>query len=102
MNGQFGLGSIHMTRRIAERIAQDTAFAAFVEECLARYRRHEWGDLLEDEAQENEEAIRTGNDNIFADYKNTDGTRVWIITKWDQSATRVLFPGEYLAGGHEA
>ena len=89
------LGSLYLTRGVADRAAEDAAFAAFVDDCLARYRRNDWGDLCKEDAQQNDEALRTGEDRIFASYKGKNGTKVWIITEWDRSATTVLFPDEY-------
>ena len=88
-------GPWYLTRGVADRISEDGAFAQFVDECLARYMKCDWGDLCEEDASANDAAFRNGDDRILASYKATDGTKLWIITEWDRSATTVLFPDEY-------
>ena len=62
---------------------------------LARHLRGDWGDLCEEDKQENEFSVRNGF-RILSAYKlNGDGQKVWIITEADRSATTILLPDEY-------
>ena len=88
-------GPLYLTRGVADRAREDDAFATFVDDCLKRYLMCDWGDLCREDANANDAAFRNGDDRILASYKAQDGTKLWIITEWDRSATTVLFPDEY-------
>lgn len=60
-------------------------------------RRHvvgDWGDLSEDDKQENELSLREGY-RLLSAYHLESGIKVWVITEADRSATTVLLPSEY-------
>ena len=60
-------------------------------------RRHvggDWGELGSDDLQANREALKHGL-RIFSAYRASDGTKIWVITEADRSATTVLLPEEY-------
>lgn len=61
---------------------------------LARHMCGDWGDLDDHDRAANEHAVPAG-ERILSAYRLGDGTRVWIITEWDRSATTVLLPEEY-------
>ncbi len=61
---------------------------------LARHAAGDWGDLGEDDKMLNDLAV-THDERILSAYTLTDGTRIWIITEGDRSATTVLLPEEY-------
>ncbi len=46
---------------------------------------------------QNDAAVKNGNDRILAAYKNSGpkAWKIWIITEWDRSYTTILFPDEY-------
>mgnify|MGYP007101852816 CR=1 FL=1 len=88
-------GPLYLTRGVADRVSEDGHFFQFVDQCLKRYLMCDWGDLCEEDAKANDAAFRNGDDRILASYKATDGTKLWIITECDRSATTVLFPDEY-------
>jgi hypothetical protein len=48
---------------------------------------------VEDELA-NLQAVREGR-RVFSAYEPRDGTRIWIITEADRSATTILLPEEY-------
>lgn len=54
----------------------------------------DWGDCCPDDWQANEEALREGT-RLFSVYHDRQGTKFWIITEWDRSATTVLLPEDY-------
>ncbi len=63
-------------------------------EYLERHMTGDWGDLCEEDKQANVEAIESGM-RILSAYRLEDGTKIWIITEADRSATTLLLPCEY-------
>ena len=61
---------------------------------LSRHVTGDWGDLSAADKAENELSLREGF-RILSAYSLTDGTRIWIITEADRSATTLLLPDEY-------
>jgi hypothetical protein len=63
-------------------------------ELLHRHMTGDWGDLDEEDKEENVLSVEQGF-RILSAYKLETGTKVWVITEWDRSATTILLPGEY-------
>lgn len=63
-------------------------------EFLARHAAGDWGELCADDRKENDLAREHGS-RIFSAYRLPDGTKIWIITEADRSATTILLPEEY-------
>jgi len=61
---------------------------------LARHSNRDWGELDEEDKIENDCSVEHGF-RIFSAYRLADGTRIWIITEADRSATTILLPEEY-------
>jgi len=61
---------------------------------LNRHVSGDWGDLDAHDKAENEFAVNR-HLRIFSAYVLTDGTKIWIITEADRSATTILLPSEY-------
>ena len=62
---------------------------------IARHMTCDWGDDMDEEDRAvNDRAVRDGG-RILSAYTLLDGTRVWIITAADRSATTLLLPAEY-------
>jgi hypothetical protein len=64
---------------------------------LSYLRRHlagDWGDLDAEDRQENELSLAHGF-RLLSAYILQNGTRLWIITEADRSATTLLLPEEY-------
>lgn len=95
MNKGFKLGQMVATRRVADRMADDEAFAGFVNKSLNRYMRGDWGETCGEDSKMNDSAVKNGDDRILASYIDSNGCKIWIITEWDRSATTILFPDEY-------
>ena len=67
------------------------------EDILMGIRRHQggdWGDVTEDNRQPNERALIEGT-RLFSVYHAVSGTKFWVITESDRSATTVLLPEDY-------
>ena len=61
---------------------------------LDRHRRHDWGDVCEEDRKRNDQALKTG-ERLLSVYKSGVGTKFWIITERDRSVTTVLLPSDY-------
>jgi hypothetical protein len=61
---------------------------------LARHVTGDWGDLDEEDKQENELSVDQGF-RILSAYTLSTGAKVWIITEADRSVTTILLPSEY-------
>jgi len=90
---KFGLGQVLMTKGVNDRVAEDEGFAKLVFDSLKRHANGDWGDLGEEDKQENELSLKEGF-RILSAYHN-DEEKIWIITEADRSATTILFPEEY-------
>jgi hypothetical protein len=73
------------------------AFAASGENPMNYIVRHmnlDPGVLGAEDQLANLRAVRDGT-RVFSAYELLDGTRIWIITEADRSATTILLPEEY-------
>lgn len=61
---------------------------------LNRHVRGDWGDVCEEDWKANDWALRNG-ERLLSVYHAVNGTKFWIITEADRSATTVLLPEEY-------
>lgn len=93
---EFELGTVYLTRGVADLQERDRGFSAFVNACLLRYASCDWGDTCPEDSEANNDAL-VGGERILAEYRQADHPdwRIWIITEWDRSVTTILFPDEY-------
>ena len=61
---------------------------------LARHLSGDWGEVCAEDAKENEFSLQHGF-RLLSAYRLSDGTKIWIITEADRSATTFLLPEEY-------
>ena len=62
---------------------------------LLRSRQEvKWGDLEDEDKNENELSVKEGF-RILSAYKLETGVKVWVTTEWDRSVTTILLPDEY-------
>jgi hypothetical protein len=54
----------------------------------------DWGELSDEDVQENELSLREGF-RLLSAYRTAKGQKIWIITEADRSATTILLPSEY-------
>lgn len=85
----FELGSIVATRAAAESIPRSEMI-----EALKRHASGDWGEVCEEDKGLNDQALQTQG-RLLSVYHTEDGTKFWIITEWDRSATTVLLPDDY-------
>ena len=63
-------------------------------EFLDRHMNGDWGDVPEEDKQENEFSVAHGL-RILSAYTTSGGEKIWIITEADRSYTTLLLPREY-------
>lgn len=85
----FPLGVINITLGVIEQVDPEDIIKA-----LERHQSGDWGDLCEEDKEENERALKMGY-RIFSSYHDRHGTKFWIITEADRSLTTILLPEEY-------
>lgn len=61
---------------------------------IARHQSGDWGEVPEEDRQENEFSLQHGF-RLLSAYTLTTRVRLWIITEADRSATTILLPEEY-------
>jgi len=64
------------------------------QEFLNRHTQGDWGELDEHDRRENERSLKD-ECRLLSAYRLRDGTKIWIITEADRSATTILLPEEY-------
>lgn len=85
----FPLGRMGVTPNALETIHPGDLATA-----LLRHSRGDWGDCSPEDAAENDFSI-TRRLRILSVYHDRKGTKFWIITEADRSATTVLLPEDY-------
>jgi hypothetical protein len=88
---RFELGKTLMTRG-AQGALEEAGQSPH--EFLNRHERDDWGEVSEDDQQENELSVQQGF-RILSAYCTSKGKRIWVITEADRSATTILLPDEY-------
>jgi hypothetical protein len=63
-------------------------------ESLGRHARGDWGNVGEEDWEENEFSLREGF-RLLSSYQSRNETKFWVITEHDRSITTVLLPEEY-------
>jgi hypothetical protein len=88
--------TLHLGRIVATPGALTVLQAAgqHPHEFLARHSQGDWGDLSEEDRQENELSLREGF-RLLSAYHTRLGEKVWVISEADRSATTILLPSEY-------
>ena len=94
INPIFDTGQLVATRGVNDLMAENEDFARFVQESLNRHVKGDWGNLGDEDKQENELSIKEGF-RILSAYEVKVLPKIWIITEADRSATTILFPDEY-------
>jgi hypothetical protein len=61
---------------------------------LSRHIQGDWGEINEHDRYENELSLIHGF-RLLSAYTLHNGTKIWIITEADRSATTLLLPEEY-------
>jgi hypothetical protein len=88
---KFSLGQLVATPGALAAVEQSgDNLACFIR----RHVQGDWGELCADDIRENEFSVANGL-RLLSAYRLKDGTKIWVITEADRSATTVLLPEEY-------
>jgi hypothetical protein len=85
------LGRIVATPGACEAL-REAAQSAY--DFLARHASGDWGEVCEDDRQENALSLKESF-RLLSAYTLTTGQKLWIITEADRSATTLLLPEDY-------
>lgn len=86
---KFELGRLLATPHALDILNPDD-----VHNAVSRHSSGDWGDLCEEDLQANQFALDE-NLRLLSVYQDRSGTKFWIITEADRSATTVLLPEDY-------
>ena len=87
--GRFTAGRIVISRGASLALSQDEAFTG-----LARHLSGDWGDLGKADRKRNDAAVERGGC-LFSRYATPSGTKFFVFTEHDRSATTILLPSEH-------
>jgi invasion protein IalB len=87
----FPLGQLVATKGALAAL-QDAGQGAH--EFLNRHMAGDWGDLCDDDRQQNECSLNRQL-RILSSYMTRLGVKLWVITEADRSVTTILLPDEY-------
>ena len=87
----FPMGEVCLTIGAREALEESNQSA---NEFLAKHSIGDWGDVCEEDAEENNLSVREGF-RILSVYRTDKGEKIWVITEKDRSLTTILLPEEY-------
>jgi hypothetical protein len=87
----FSLGQTVATPGALEALGRNNSNGL---DLLQRHARGDWGDVDAEDAAANDQATVDGG-RLLSAYTLADGTRLWVITEADRSASTCLLPEEY-------
>ena len=88
---KFSLGRIVATPAALEALQRAGQSPV---DCLVRHVRGDWGEVCEEDRQENELALRHSF-RLLSVSTTQAGEKVWVISEADRSATTLLLPSDY-------
>ena len=89
MDVKFCLGKLFITPGAMRKLSPMEVL-----EGIRRHARGDWGEVGEDDWEENELSLREGF-RLISSYRGGTDTKFWVITEHDRSVTTVLLPEEY-------
>ncbi|MCG9659933.1 hypothetical protein [Vibrio mediterranei] len=89
----FSLGSLAITDSVFDLVTRCEDFVK-PKVLLERHASGDWGEICQDDAEENTRATHEGG-RIMSSYKFNEDHTVWVITEADRSRTTVLLPSDY-------
>lgn len=89
LKNRFSCGRLCATPAVLESVSRWELL-----QLLVRHLSGDWGDICEQDAKANEDALRYGN-RIISWYNASTDDRIMIITEADRSATTILLADEY-------
>lgn len=86
---RFPLGRLLITPNAQQRLNPDD-----VHNCIDRHAAGDWGECGAADREENDRSLQRQR-RILSVYRDRRGTKFWVITEADRSATTVLLPEDY-------
>jgi len=86
---KFDLGQVMATPNALGQLTRADVLRA-----LARHAVGDWGDVVLEDGNANNQALATGA-RLLSVYHSETGLKFWIITEADRSVTTVLLPEDY-------
>jgi len=86
---KFRLGRIVSTPHALESLTPEDILMG-----IQRHQAGDWGDLDKEDVMANDQALLDGT-RIISAYTSASGTKFWLLTEADRSATTVLLPEDY-------
>ena len=65
-----------------------------IQTALERHARGDWGELDQEDRTANNQALRDGG-RLLSVYRDSSGTKFYIVTEADRSVTTILLPEDY-------
>ena len=91
----FNLGKVTATVGIMLQISMDYPFQFFVDECLERFQKFDWGGITEGEKLLCERRLRASKGSICGVYTELgSGVQIWIETSLEEGITRICLSEE--------
>ena len=91
MTKKFELGQVVATPAALEALEHSGQEPTFF---LAKHSAGDWGDIVEDDRESNEQALREGG-RLVSLYLTLKSEALLVITEADRSVTTILLPDEY-------
>ena len=89
----FELGTVVASSNLQQRLG-DKAHR-LLPKIIARHSAGDWGDVDDEEAKINNDAVVNADVRIMSVYKLKDDLEIWAITEADRSSTTLLLPEDY-------
>ena len=90
MKRAFKLGQIVITSNADSVLEYEDVGVA-----LLRHASCDWGKIRKEDKEANDFAVDNNINRILSVYHDSKGTKFWIITEADRSATTILLPEDY-------
>jgi len=89
--GKFDLGRIVATPGALDALQRAEESAP---RYLALHARGDWGDVCQEDAKLNNDAVTSGK-RILSAYTLKSGVKIWILTEGSRECTTILLPEDY-------
>jgi hypothetical protein len=94
MSAQLVIPKVRVGQLFITKNALKALIINDVRDALLRHAAADWGDVDEQDWKSNDEALALG-ERLLSQYRDSRGTKFWIITESDRSLTTVLLPKDY-------
>lgn len=86
--------NIIITSGISDKIKEDIFFKGFVNRCIGRHFKLDFGDIDEHDKEVNLKGVRFGG-RVMSVYNYNEYIKIYVVTEADRSVTTILLPEEY-------